>query len=195
MRKERQASRTATASRASAEMIADSGAVAAGCILGGFDQGATIWKPTGLPRQDAASMRRGRSVSGYTPVHAARASKLTKGSHSGSTGVNRAMSRPAAVNSAGPIGSVRSRRRLLDLRRNGGQFYQTALRIQDQSDHSRSNRRRIVEGNRIVRSCDLQVLRALAIPEANQRWPALGQQGTINRWILRCSPYCWNSVS
>src|SRR5579862_8391216 len=75
-----------------------------GCILVGLVQGAIIWKLTGRPRQDAASMRRGTSVSGYTPVQAARASKLTKGSHSGSTGVKRLKSKPAAVKNAAQFG-------------------------------------------------------------------------------------------
>jgi hypothetical protein len=72
-----------------------------GCILSGFDHGPITWKFTGLPRQDAASIRNGTSgACAYDPVHAARASKLTNGIQCGSAGAKRVMSRPAAVNNA-----------------------------------------------------------------------------------------------
>src|SRR5580704_17772208 len=72
-----------------------------GAILSGFDQGPITWKYTGLPRQDAASIRSGAAgACPYDPVHAARASKLTKGIHCGSAGTKRLMSTPAAANNA-----------------------------------------------------------------------------------------------
>ena len=121
---------------------------AAGCILSGFDHGPITWKFTGLPRQDAASIRNGTSgACAYEPVHAARASKLTKGIQCGSAGVKRVMSRPAAVNSAVQSAGRWRDRRFFHLRRDGAELDQAALRIQIQVDHSGVSRRRIAGGN------------------------------------------------
>ncbi len=69
------------------------------CIRSGLDQGPINRKNTGLPRQDAASMRTGTcGAVAYDPVHAARASKGASEIHCGSAGVKRFMSRAAAVN-------------------------------------------------------------------------------------------------
>ena len=147
-----------------------------GCILSGFDHGPITWKFTGLPRQDAASIRSGTSgACAYEPVHAARASKLTNGIQCGSAGAKRVMSRPAAVNnavqSAGRCGTGVSSTC-------GGTALNSISRpcaIQIQTDHSRREsaadcwgkpRKLRVDGSSIWGR--LEVLRALAIPEIDQ---------------------------
>src|ERR1044071_6185320 len=62
--------------------------------------GATVWKYTGLPRYEPASMRwvsDGRP--GIGPVHATRVSAYIVGVHSGAAGVYERISSPAASKS------------------------------------------------------------------------------------------------
>lgn len=71
------------------------------CIRLGCDHGEISLKYTGFPRHQAVSIRSEISgTSGNGPVQASLASKPASGAHSGSADVNRAGSRPAAVNSA-----------------------------------------------------------------------------------------------
>ena len=68
-------------------------------------------KKTGLPRQEAASTRKGYVVPGQVPVHAARLSEAASEFQDGSDDWNCAGSKPASLNSCIPIESGGGSRR------------------------------------------------------------------------------------